>query len=158
MKPSKSIERGDLEVTASRVFPFDGRGWYFAGEKKNKEKREEKNRRRNWTRQQSRSAESSVGGAKPKRPEELNLVDGRNFIFPTLSSVCLLVPTTSLPAMMSQTLRASVSSLLPLGDYINPTGRIADGSGGTALPLLPRLSATGFCRSPQLHELRCPSG
>lgn len=60
--------------------------------------------------------------------------------------------------MMSQTLRASVRFLLPPSEYINAIGQIVDGSGGTALPLLPRLSATGFCRSPQLHELRYPSG
>lgn len=39
MKPPKLIERGKLEVTALRLFPFDGGGvWYFGGgEKKRRE-------------------------------------------------------------------------------------------------------------------------
>lgn len=111
MKPSKSIERGDLEVTASRVFPFDGRGWYFGGEKKNKEKREEKNRRRNWTRQQSRSAESSVGGAKPKRPEELNLVGGWTELHLSHPQQCVS------PRSNHQSARNDVSDSQSLGKF-----------------------------------------
>lgn len=41
MKPSKSIERGDFEVTASRVFPFDGVCYFGGGGKKRERGRRE---------------------------------------------------------------------------------------------------------------------